>query len=132
MNREIACSVYEILRKMGLEEKKEVVCFDGLEERGVPVFTYVSQGQYLIGVKAVSILDNEIKGKRYQRSAIYRTGWYMGKGCGRRTSELPGRTGEPAGLICTNREHREKRAGRNPGSFIPASNESSGHACMHI
>lgn len=44
----------------------------------------------------------------------------MGKGCGRRTSELPGRTGEPAGLICTNREHREKRAGRNPGSFIYA------------
>ncbi len=29
----------------------------------------------------------------------------MGKGCGRRTSELPGRTGELARLICTDREN---------------------------
>lgn len=80
VNREIACSVYEILRKMGLEEKKEVVCFDGLEERGVPIFTYVSQGQYLIGVKAVSILDNEIKGKEVSEKRYIPYRMVYGKG----------------------------------------------------
>lgn len=63
VNLEIGNSVQEILKKMGLEQEREVVFFDGLEEKGVPLSTHLIQGEYLIGVTAVNTLDDRIKGK---------------------------------------------------------------------
>lgn len=63
VNWEIGAFVYEILEKMGLEQKKEVVSFDGLEGKCVPLYTHVQQGEYMIGVTAVSVLDDRICGK---------------------------------------------------------------------
>lgn len=63
VNWEIGAFVYEILRKMGLEKGKEVVSFDGLEGKYIPLYTHVQQGEYLIGVTAVNVLDDKIRGK---------------------------------------------------------------------
>ena len=63
MSLEIGASVQEILRKMGLEQEKEVVFFDGWDGKYIPSFTHMLQGEYLIGVTAVNTLDDRIKGK---------------------------------------------------------------------
>ncbi len=63
VNLNIGMSVREILEKMGLDEEKEVVFFDGTEDKCKPYLTHMLQGEYLIGVTAVNTLDDRIKGK---------------------------------------------------------------------
>ena len=61
----IGVMVYKILKKLGLEEEKEVVFFDGPDEanNSNPIFTHVMQGEYLIGVRAVKCLLDRISGR---------------------------------------------------------------------
>ena len=58
--------VYKILKKMGLEQEKEVVFFDGPDEanNSNPIFTHVMQGEYLMGVQAVKCLLDRISGRK--------------------------------------------------------------------
>ena len=63
VNLNLGISVREILERMGLEREKEVVFFDGQEDKGAFCLTHMLQGEYLIGVTAVNTLDDRIKGK---------------------------------------------------------------------
>ena len=62
----IGVMVYKILKKMGLEQEKEVVFFDGPDEanNSNPIFTHVMQGEYLMGVQAVKCLLDRISGRK--------------------------------------------------------------------
>ncbi len=61
----LGITVYKILCRMGLEQEKEVVFFDGIDESydPNPMFSHVVQGEYLIGVMAVKYLRDRMKGK---------------------------------------------------------------------
>lgn len=61
----LGITIYKILCKMGLEKEKEVVFFDGIDERYEPnpMFSHVVQGEYLMGVMAVKYLRDRIRGK---------------------------------------------------------------------
>lgn len=60
----IARIIYSALRELGIENKKTVVCFDGVSNSNMtPQFAYVEQGQYQIGIDSIKILSESIKGK---------------------------------------------------------------------
>lgn len=61
----IGVMVYKILKRMGLDQEKEVVFFDGLDELNDsnPIFTHVMQGEYLMGVRGAKYLMDRIKGR---------------------------------------------------------------------
>lgn len=61
----IGVMVYKILKRMGLDQEKEVVFFDGLDQLNDsnPIFTHVMQGEYLMGVRGVKCLMDRIKGR---------------------------------------------------------------------
>ena len=61
----IGVMVYKILKRMGLDQEKEIVFFDGPDEINDPnpIFTHVKQGEYLMGVRGVKCLLDRIKGR---------------------------------------------------------------------
>lgn len=61
----IGVMVYRVLQKLGLEKQKEIVYFDGIEERFdfSSNFAHVMQGQYLMGAVSVRRLHDRINGK---------------------------------------------------------------------
>lgn len=61
----IGVMVYKILKRMGLDQEKEIVFFDGFDgiNDSNPIFTHVMQGEYIMGVKGVKYLLDRIEGK---------------------------------------------------------------------
>ncbi|MCR5753495.1 MAG: GntR family transcriptional regulator [Acetatifactor sp.] len=68
VDESMGAMTYKVLQQMGLGNKKEVVFFDGIEERFNfhPNFTHVMQGQYMIGAVSVKTLCRIIKGKEVE------------------------------------------------------------------
>lgn len=61
----IGILVYKALKILGLDKKKTVVFFDGVDEiyDPQPIFTRVKQGEFQIGVNSVDLIVEKINGK---------------------------------------------------------------------
>ena len=60
-----AVMTYKILKKLNLDQEKELVFFDGVDEKNdaSPIFTHVMQGEGEIGRTAVRYLIDRIRGR---------------------------------------------------------------------
>jgi DNA-binding LacI/PurR family transcriptional regulator len=61
----IGLLVYKTLQKLGLENEKKVVFFDGIDDiyDSHPIFTRVKQGEYQIGTNSVELVVEKMNGK---------------------------------------------------------------------
>ena len=65
MDHTTAVMTYKILKKLNLDQEKELVFFDGVDEKNdaSPIFTHVMQGEGEIGRTAVRYLIDRIRGR---------------------------------------------------------------------